>query len=328
MGLNFRKSISILPGVKLNLSKGGASISGGVKGLRKSINTKGQVTTTASIPGTGIYYTDKKKLGGSKTKAKSEKAASEKKTSAPKAKTPRAKAEPEQPAPQPVQPQYTYTPPQRTSAIPAYRPGASYNTPDLTKQVDENALKSIHKMADDTIDWAEIANSPTPPDGSYNREMWSYYYALAPAVLDGDIDTYLRLIQEVDPLGDLMEYGSAFEFGTDDPDKIYVEYTVNKALLARSERTLARYAYNNLLQDFVCSLSIRIARDMLALLPVEHVIVHTVMDGKTILSTDFDRHTLNMVKFGFIDPSDTMQKFPTAMQFDSATGFYPVEPLP
>ena len=57
-------------------------------------------------------------------------------------------------------------------------------------------------------------------------------------------------------------YGFGFEFGTDSPDKMVVEYTVNKALLARSERTLARYAYHNLLQDFVCSLSICVARDI------------------------------------------------------------------
>ena len=77
MGFNFRKSISLSPGVKLNFSKGGASISAGVPGFRKSINTKGQVTTTASIPGTGFYYTDKKKVLGKKTD-KAEKA--EKKT--------------------------------------------------------------------------------------------------------------------------------------------------------------------------------------------------------------------------------------------------------
>ena len=71
MGLNFRKSIQLIPGVKLNLSKSGASISAGVPGFRKSINTKGQVTTTASIPGTGLYYTDKKKVGGTKTAKKS-----------------------------------------------------------------------------------------------------------------------------------------------------------------------------------------------------------------------------------------------------------------
>ena len=83
MGLNFRKSIQLIPGVKLNLSKSGASISAGVPGFRKSINTQGQVTTTASIPGTGLYYTDKKKALGkdAKTAKKAaEKQAAEKKT--------------------------------------------------------------------------------------------------------------------------------------------------------------------------------------------------------------------------------------------------------
>ena len=88
MGLNFRKSISILPGVKVNLSKGGVSLSGGVKGLRKSINTKGQTTTTVSIPGTGIYYTDRKKITNpfkSKDDKKEKKEKAEKKTKTEKA---------------------------------------------------------------------------------------------------------------------------------------------------------------------------------------------------------------------------------------------------
>ena len=122
----------------------------------------------------------------------------------------------------------------------------------------------------------------------------------------------------------VMETGVAH---SDVLHKMAVEYTVNKALLARSERTLARFAYNNLLQDFVCSLSIRIARDMFALLPVRHTVVNTVMDGQVILSIDFDRDTLSRVKFGFIDPSDTVQRFPHAMQFTPDTGFYPVNTL-
>lgn len=333
MGLNFRKSISLIPGVKLNLSKGGASISGGVPGFRKSINTKGQVTTTASIPGTGIYYTDKKKIGAAKKKTEKE-AAKEKKTKAAKepkeTKTKAAKqpAVQETPAPAAQAAPVTrtvpaYTPRQTASFAPPY----SAAVPDLTKQVDENALKTIHKMADDTVEWEEIVNSPNPPDSSYNPQMWAYYYAAAPAVLSGDIDTYLRLIYEVNPLGDLLEYGSNFEFGTDTPDKMAVEYTVNKTLLARSERTLARFAYNNLLQDFICSLSIRVARDIFALLPVQHTVVNAVMDGQVILSVDFDRDTLSRVKFGFIDPSDTVQRFPHAMQYTPETGFYPVNPL-
>ena len=57
MGLNFRKSITLLKGVKLNLSKSGPSLSFGRSGLRQSINLKGQARTSVGIPGTGIYYT-------------------------------------------------------------------------------------------------------------------------------------------------------------------------------------------------------------------------------------------------------------------------------
>ena len=72
MGLNFRKSISILPGVRLNLSKSGVSASFGKKGIRQSISTSGRATTTLGIPGTGVYYTKqtnvKKLAGGLKDK--------------------------------------------------------------------------------------------------------------------------------------------------------------------------------------------------------------------------------------------------------------------
>ena len=57
MGLNFRKSITILPGVRLNLSKGGVSASFGKKGLRQTISSTGRATTSIGIPGTGVYYT-------------------------------------------------------------------------------------------------------------------------------------------------------------------------------------------------------------------------------------------------------------------------------
>ena len=55
MGLRFRKSISIAPGVKLNLSKSGVGISTGVKGLRVGVNSRGTYGSVG-IPGTGIHY--------------------------------------------------------------------------------------------------------------------------------------------------------------------------------------------------------------------------------------------------------------------------------
>ncbi|USE84347.1 DUF4236 domain-containing protein [Acinetobacter tibetensis] len=56
MGLNFRKSFKIAPGVRLNVGKKGvSSVSIGGKGARVSISKKG-TRSTVSAPGTGLSY--------------------------------------------------------------------------------------------------------------------------------------------------------------------------------------------------------------------------------------------------------------------------------
>lgn len=60
MGLRFRKSKTILPGVKLNIGKKGVGVSVGGKGMRYSVNTSGRKTSTVGIPGTGISYSKSK----------------------------------------------------------------------------------------------------------------------------------------------------------------------------------------------------------------------------------------------------------------------------
>ncbi|MCA1947691.1 MAG: DUF4236 domain-containing protein [Armatimonadetes bacterium] len=62
MGFRFFRRWSILPGVTLNFSKSGPSISLGPRGAKVTIGAKG-VRTTVGIPGTGFYYTQQ--LGGS-----------------------------------------------------------------------------------------------------------------------------------------------------------------------------------------------------------------------------------------------------------------------
>lgn len=61
MGWNFRKSITIFPWITLNFGTNGFSgISIGPKNLKLNIGRNGKRITT-SIPGTGIYYTKRKK---------------------------------------------------------------------------------------------------------------------------------------------------------------------------------------------------------------------------------------------------------------------------
>lgn len=57
MGFNFRKSLKIAPGVKLNITKQGiSSLSVGGKGARVNLGKKG-TKTTLSIPKTGLSHT-------------------------------------------------------------------------------------------------------------------------------------------------------------------------------------------------------------------------------------------------------------------------------
>ena len=56
MGLRFRKIFSILPGVRLNVSKSGVSTSLGGHGATVNVGTSGKRTVTVGIPGTGLSY--------------------------------------------------------------------------------------------------------------------------------------------------------------------------------------------------------------------------------------------------------------------------------
>jgi hypothetical protein len=55
MGLRFRRRISILPGVRLNVSRSGISTSIGTRGAWVTYGRRARATI--GVPGTGISYT-------------------------------------------------------------------------------------------------------------------------------------------------------------------------------------------------------------------------------------------------------------------------------
>lgn len=57
MGFFFRKRVKILPGLYMNLSKGGVGFSAGVKGCRVSVNPKGETYLNAGS--NGFYIREK-----------------------------------------------------------------------------------------------------------------------------------------------------------------------------------------------------------------------------------------------------------------------------
>lgn len=273
-----------MPGVKLNFGKTGMSVSAGVPGFRKTLHSSGKVTTSVGIPGTGISYITTENKRKENVSSVSQRTAQEE--------------------------------------ISEYTTRTSYDQEEVThvgiaetetKQITKKVTLDIHKVVDEEIDWTEFLVNALPPDNSYNSSLWEYCHSVAARVLSGDIDTYLTVIQDINPLGDLLEYGTSFEFGTDSPQKIEVEFQINQQNIAIS-KTTSEY------QDYVCSIAIRIARDMFALLPVQNVIVHA-MDSVDILSVCFDKKTFSTLKFNFIDPSDTVNMFNSKMNFNETNGF-------
>lgn len=72
MGLRFRKSMKILPGVRVNLGAKSASVSFGPKGLKHTVSTTGRNTTTVGIPGSGLSFSSSAKSGSGSSEAPSE----------------------------------------------------------------------------------------------------------------------------------------------------------------------------------------------------------------------------------------------------------------
>lgn len=332
MGLNFRKSITLFKGVKLNLSKGGPSLSFGRSGLRQSINLKGQGRTTIGIPGTGVYYTKntnvkklvkqgKEKIAelSGKKKGKTEEAAALPAAAAAKGtKTTKAAA---------------------AKAAPAVNPELERNQ-QLVAEFEERieAVKSVHKQSDGYIDWEVIKKG-----AGNNKELVPF----AESVLAGNIDSYFKVIAEAGPFDDLLEFGSGFEVGTDDPSILEIEFKVmssevipqNKLSLKANgdlvEKPFTKSEYYELVQDYVASTILRVARDSFALLPIQKVLIHAVdsqlntatgnEDEITIVSVMIKRDALMTINFERIDPSDCLAGFEINEKFRKTAGFAPVD---
>jgi len=333
MGLNFRKSISLGKGLKLNLSKSGPSVSFGKSGFRQSVNLKGQARTTVGIPGTGIYYTKtsnvKNIVGGltgkdkdtsAKGKKAAGKAAGEKAEKAPKA----TKAAAAAPAKNAVNEELIA---ESKAKIEEFAAGIE-------------ALKSVHKQSDGYIDWEAVAN------GAVSGQM-KELQPFAQSVLAGDIDSYFQVISEVGPFDDLLEYGSGFEVGTDDPKILEIEFQVKSDEIIPKEypdmkasgeivmKEFSKSAYYELVQDYVSSTMLRIARDTFAILPVQTVIIHAVDkvlnpatgndEEVTICSAKIKRDALATLNFERIDPSDCLESFESNVKFRKTSGYAPVD---
>ena len=269
MGLRFRKSISLGKGVRLNFGKTGMSISVGGNGFRKTINTKGQVTTSIGIPGTGIYYTETKSLKKDNRSHVPNNKNIEKRQNV---------------SERVMEERYIIGEDRRESNI-------NEKITSSTVAISLEDISDLYTHCDEAVDWTEILVSTSAEDLFMEDNTWKFYKSVAGKVLAGDIDTYLQVIETIRPLDDLLAFGGNFEFGTDNPTVMEIEFNV------MPEDVLGCNYSNELLQEYVCACSIRVARDIMALLPVNTVKIVAVFRNKELLQVTFDRYAMSRVNY-------------------------------
>ena len=317
MGLRFRKSVTLCKGVRLNFGKSGMSITTGTKGFHSTYNFgTDKRTTSIGIPGTGISYVTTS--GGKNNSGKTRKQSSKRTVTTYEPSTSFENND-----------TYRNHEPDETAFTEKVPQDAFLQSepPEPSSILSTNMLTSIHFSSDEKVDWTEILIQDAPDETCDDVKFWDYCHSKAYDVLNGNIDTYLQIIQDVGPLDDLLDYGFGFECGTDDPNIMFVEFETKQEEIMPSKSSMEITEYNVLLQDYICSCSIRVARDIFALLPVSHVIVHAVSDGDTVLSVDFERRIFTKMKFQGSDASDLVEEFKCHMSFDRQTGFQPVKQL-
>lgn len=137
-----------------------------------------------------------------------------------------------------------------------------------------------------------------------DQTVHTYCTQMAPRILSGDVDAYLEVIERMRPVDDLALYSGDFEFGTDNPAYIEVEF------VASPERVLRGGISDALLEEFVSAVAVRVARDLFALLPVKKVLVHVEINGSTVLSVIFIRNQLCTLNFRNESANAIVKRFP------------------
>ena len=172
----------------------------------------------------------------------------------------------------------------------------SADEPAPARQPALPAFIDLWKTADETIDWTDILISPTPTDRLTPPEKWSLYHKYAKGVLKGEIAAYLAVLQAENPMEDLTAFVSSLDVTTVNADLLKATFGVRDDLVETN------------VQQYLCGMALRIARDLFAALPVLTVEVTASQKNNQLLTVSFTRAQMNKVRFAFIDPVEFVKE--------------------
>ncbi len=178
---------------------------------------------------------------------------------------------------------------------------------------------------------------------------WEKLHKLSVGILEGDIDSYIKVIDDFKPFDDITELGSFFIINFNSSQVIEIEFRVNEdSLMPENSYSLGengqlletpytKKEFYSIINSFISSTTIRVARDMFAILPIKTVYVQVIKnvpntyvgisEVTTVVSVEFTREKLDCVDLNNTDATAILENFPHNRNFVVGEGFRAVPRL-
>ncbi len=204
--------------------------------------------------------------------------------------------------------------------------------------------EALHKAIQDD----EMTYQASISSYDSKKAEWEADRSLANRLLAGDLSAKKEVIAEMQSLSSESLIGSAVSFELDEEhvhaipvvhtDEVVPNYRRKQLQSGRlSESKMPAGQFNELYQDYVCSVALRVAGDLFGLLPDNEVFVTCVatklnkttghQEPTPILSVHFVKETFARLNLSNLDPSDSLANFNHVMNFKRTKGFERIEPL-
>ena len=154
----------------------------------------------------------------------------------------------------------------------------------------EIGIDNLWMTADETIDWTDALGHEYPADGLTSIRLWSFYHKQAEAVLSGDTKAYAEVLKKSNPLGELTTFAEGISMRAPDAGRVEAQFNCRAEYMEKDAK------------KYLSAMGVRIARDLLACLPVDEVGVTAVQDGMSVFEVTYRRDALLHRNFSFLDP--------------------------
>lgn len=218
----------------------------------------------------------------------------------------------------------------------------------------EKVLRQVERRIQSLEDGVELAQKQDEKEFKQAIEeyesqlvLFKELQKLGQGITQGELSEYVEALNRFNQFDEIKELGSDIQPHMYNKDVIEISLNVNsEKVVPRDQKILLKTGklsikplpvtrFFEIYQDYVCSVVLRVAREIFALLPVEMIIITAKsnllnsvtghIEKQPILSVAIPRKTLGSLNFDLVDPSDSLVNFVHTIKFKKSKGFEAIE---